>query len=105
MNERTKDHPITLCDIIRPDGALDRGLRVFCSRRSQSVDLDTCRACARLVQVCDDASGSVASVRCSPGTASTLDPAEVAVGALIAGQVSAVRNDVPEHTIRALFVK
>jgi len=105
MMETTRDHPVTLCDVIRPDGTHARGLRVFCSRRSQSVDLDTCGACPRLVRVCEDASGSVACIRCSPGTAATLDPAEVAVGALIAGQVSAVRNDVPDHAIRALFVK
>jgi hypothetical protein len=105
MKDHIEERPVTLCEIVRPDGTRARELRVFCPRHSQSMALETCRACPRLAELRDDASGSPACVLCAPGTAGTADPADVAVGALISGQISAVRNDVPEHAIRALFVK
>jgi CBS domain len=105
MKEHSEDLSVTVCDVVRPDGTRARGLRAYCPRRSQSVSLETCRACPRLVEIRDDASGAPVCIRCTPGMASTSDPAEVAVGALIAGRVSAVRSDVSEHAIRALFVE
>ncbi len=104
MKERIADRPIVIRDVVQPNGAHALGVRVFCPRHSRSVDLDTCRTCPRCVEISRDASGSETCVRCTPGTSGS-DPGDFAVGAMVLGPVSAVRHDVPEHAIRALFVK
>jgi len=104
--KQAHDRPVVLCEVLQPDGGRSVGLRVYCPRHRQSVALDTCRECPRCLAIASDAAGSATSVRCTPGTSGVADPGDVAVGALMAGAGSAaVRHDVPEGTLRALFVK
>jgi len=105
MKEKVEDHAITFRDVILPDGTHARALRVFCPRKSQSVSVEVCRACPRMVAVCEEETGASPCVRCSPGAAHSPSPADVSVGAMLSGRVAAVAADVPEHAIRALFVK
>src|SRR5262245_61741954 len=68
MNARTtnEEHPVLVREVVRRDGSRGLALRVFCSRRAESVPLETCAACPSCLVIATEPDGVSAVVRCKP---------------------------------------
>lgn len=59
-------HPVLVREVLRGDGSRVLSLRVYCSRQSASVDLETCEVCASCIDISPDPGGTQVFVRCEP---------------------------------------
>jgi CBS domain-containing protein len=62
----TEEHPVLVREVVHRDGSRGLALRVFCSRRAESVPIEECEACPSCVDIAADADGVSGLVRCRP---------------------------------------
>ncbi len=115
MNQVTL--PVVVQEIVRSDGTRTLGFRVFCPAHCESVELDVCRKCPQSVEATGDGSASPEGAvvcrpqlfqqpeRPNPPSDPTQARSDVAVGAVVAGSVCAIHQDLPLRALRSFLTE